>query len=63
MTMVWGRGQNNPITCRDACSDAGRDEPTPTAGTAADIHHNATVLTLVGHTQYRKIVAWEVWAR
>ncbi|MCH7984230.1 MAG: hypothetical protein IIC28_09705 [Chloroflexi bacterium] len=30
MTMVWNRGQNNPIICRDASSDAGRDEPTPT---------------------------------
>jgi hypothetical protein len=62
MTMFWARDQNSPFTRRDASSDATGDGPTVHAGMSADNHRDATVLSLVGHTVFRKIDAWEVWS-
>ncbi len=56
--MIWDRGHNSPVTGRDASGI----EPTVHGGMSADIQSDATVLTRVGHTVYRKIVAWEVWS-
>ena len=43
-------------------AEAGNVEPAVHAGMSADIHLNATVLTLVGNTSYRKIDVREVWS-
>ena len=62
MTAPWDRGRNGPAARGGASGDAGTYEPVADAGMSADIHHDATVLTLVGRAAYCKIVVWEVWS-
>ncbi len=42
--------------------EPGSDQPVACAGMSAGIHHDAMLLSLVGHSSHRKIITWEVWA-
>ena len=60
--MTVARDQDTGHCSTVASSDAIRDKPMVHSEMSADLQHDATVLTLVGHTAHRKMVAGEVWS-